>query len=209
MLISRALGLGLLCWSLVPPVWAQTPAGRPPSVPGVPPEIEDQRLAAVAAERFLDTLLAGEEELRPLLAGNPSPDALLAAKAARLAGLGTNPFTFDGRQAAGPTDIMRRWRAYLEGPAGKLVDQPGLKLSVFGHKKAVELFGPAPAKLAHLALDKCMFAAVTFEKRRGFLLVLTRNPAALPRDPRGRPQDALVDSEANAPDAWLVSAVTE
>ncbi|HOX46278.1 MAG TPA: hypothetical protein PK668_21925 [Myxococcota bacterium] len=162
------------------------PAGRPPAVP---PEQETQRQVAVVAEEYLEVLLAGKADI--------------------LAALGTDPFTFDGRVVKGRQEIMRTWQRMLSGPAGKLAEQPGLQLAVFDHAKALELFGPAPAKLAHLALPRCMFVAVTFEARKGFLLVLTRNPRAVAPDPRGKPEDAVKDPDEGAEAPWLVTAVTE
>jgi len=181
--LGAALGLAVAGAALAQP---GPGVERPPVVP---PELEAQRQAAVVAEQFLESLLARRAEA--------------------LAGLGSDPFTFDGRVVQGRLAIMRAWERMLAGPAGGLAEQPGLKLSVFDHKKALELFGPAPAKLAHLALPRCMFVAITFEGRKGFLLVLTRNPRASIRDARGRPEDARVDPADGAESPWVVSAVTE
>jgi hypothetical protein len=186
--------VSLCAWTRLWPLFgllAAAPAAAQPTdkPPVVAPELEAQRVVAVVAEEYLEALLARQADV--------------------LAGLGTDPFTFDGRVVAGRMEIMHTWQRMLAGSAGKLADQPGLKLSVFDHAKALELFGPAPTKLAHLALPKCMFVAVTFEARKGFLLVLARNPKAVARDPRGKPEDAVKDPAEGAASPWLVTAVTE
>jgi hypothetical protein len=149
----------------------------------LPEEREIQREVAAVAEKFIDALLLKDASL--------------------LSGLGTDPFTFDGRVVRDRVAIMRRWKTYLEGPAGKLSDQPGIEMNVFSYNKAVSLYGPPPAKLSHLKLDKCRFATLTFAKRDGFMLILTPNPAVQSKIPA---ETAL---QAQAPPRWLVTAVTE
>ena len=60
--------------------------------------------------------------------------------------------------------------------------------SVMDYAKAIERFGPPPGKFKHLKLKRCRFAAITFDSRPGFLMILKPGPKK---------------------DTWRVTAVTD
>jgi hypothetical protein len=143
--------------------------------------------------RILTLLLAAAVLLPP---GNlhaqetalPDPDAQAVAQAAHeflsamasgqahvLAGLGTDPFDFDGRRIQGLNPIMKEWEQVLSRRGKELKNPQGTQIDVFGYQTAEMKFGKPPKKFSYLNLRHCLFAALTFENRNGFLLVFRKD----------------------------------
>lgn len=118
----------------------------------------------------------------------PDPDAQAVAQAAHdflsamaagqahvLAGLGTDPFDFDGRQVKGLTLIMKEWERVLARSSNDLKKSLGTQIDIFGYKTAELKFSKPPKKFSYLKLRRCLFAAVTFDNRNGFLLIFKKD----------------------------------
>jgi hypothetical protein len=89
-----------------------------------------------------------------------------------LVAAGTDPFTFDGRVVKGRKNIGIFYQKIIT--RGDLDDQAEANIELFDYQAALKRFGEPPGKLSHLKLKRCMFAAVTYASRRGFLIVLTK-----------------------------------
>jgi hypothetical protein len=101
--------------------------------------------------------------------------AMAAGQAHVLAGLVTDPFDFDGRKVKGLQPLMKEWERVL-AQAGSALKQPrGTQIDIFGYKTAELKFSKPPKKFAYLNLSRCLFAAVTFENRNGFLLIFKKD----------------------------------
>ena len=103
-------------------------------------------------------------------------DAMQEGDAAGLAAQGTDPFTFEGRRLEGRAVIETFWKQALEAGGQRFGNQAGARVDVMSHESATTRFGKPPAKLSHLPLERCLFAAVTFERRHGYLLILVESP---------------------------------
>lgn len=114
-------------------------------------------------------------------------DAMQESDAAALAAQGTDPFTFEGRRLEGRVAIESFWQKTLADRGQRFSNQAGARVDIMSHETALERFGQPPAKLSHLPLAKCLYAAVTFERRHGYLLILVESPK----------------------DTWRVTAVTD
>jgi hypothetical protein len=107
-------------------------------------------------------------------ASNDFLAAMAAGQARELADLGTDPFDFDGRRIKGLDPIMRHWERVLSRSEKKLKNLEESQIDIFGYKTAELKFGKPPKKFAYLNLRRCLFAAVTFEDRDGFLLIFKK-----------------------------------
>jgi hypothetical protein len=101
--------------------------------------------------------------------------AMAAGEAHVLAGLGTDPFDFDGRKVKGLNPIMKQWERVLTRHGGDLKNPEGTQIDIFGYKTAEMKFGKPPKKFSYLNLRRCLFAAITFEKRNGLLLIFKKD----------------------------------
>jgi hypothetical protein len=115
----------------------------------------DAQAVAQAAHEFLTAMAAGEAHV--------------------LAGLGTDPFDFDGRRIKGLTPIMKQWEQVLTRHGKDLQNPEGIQIDIFGYKTAEMKFGKPPKKFSYLNLRRCLFAAVTFENRNGLLLIFKKD----------------------------------
>ena len=102
-------------------------------------------------------------------------EALDQGQADILAGLGTDPFIFDGRLVKTRTEINNFWQQLLKKHSGELDRQTKARLSIVNYQTAVAKFGRPPKSWVYLNLRKCKFAIVTFEKRNGMLLILQKS----------------------------------
>lgn len=101
--------------------------------------------------------------------------AMAAGQAHVLAGLGTDPFDFDGRQVKGLKPIMKHWEQVLFRHGKELKDLQGTQIDIFGYQTAELKFSKPPKKFAYLSLRRCLFAAVTFDNRNGLLLIFKKD----------------------------------
>jgi hypothetical protein len=101
--------------------------------------------------------------------------AMAAGQAQVLAGLGTDPFDFDGRQVKGLKPIMKHWEQVLPRRGKDLQDPQGAQIDIFGYKTAELKFGKPPKKFSYLNLRRCLFAAITFENQNGLLLIFKKD----------------------------------
>ena len=101
--------------------------------------------------------------------------AMAAGQAHVLAGLGTDPFDFDGRQIKGLMPIMKEWERVLARGGNALKKPQGTQIDIFGYKTAEMKFSKPPKKFSCLNLRRCLFAAVTFDNRNGFLLIFKKD----------------------------------
>jgi len=101
--------------------------------------------------------------------------AMMNAESGELAQLGTDPFTFDGRVVKGREKIESFWKRFMKRNSGELDDLASGEITIYKYTEAVEKFGSPPAKFSHLKLKRCRFAAISFNKRNGILLILFRN----------------------------------
>ncbi len=130
--------------------------------PGVIPDDlapkTDQEAAERVATVFIDTLLKG--------------------KAQALAKLGTDPFYFAGRRVSEISHIEKEWKDVYKRMGKKLPDSEQMQMEVLDYKATVKKFGKPPSKYKNLKLNKCFFAVVSFARRRGLLLILTKDKKA-------------------------------
>jgi len=115
----------------------------------------DAQAVAQATHEFLTAMAAGEIHV--------------------LAGLGTDPFDFDGRKVKGLNAIMKQWEQVLTQHGRDLQNPEGTKVDIFGYKTAEMKYGKPPKKFAYLNLRRCLFAAITFENRNGLLLIFKKD----------------------------------
>ncbi|MBW1809850.1 MAG: hypothetical protein JRJ87_16765 [Deltaproteobacteria bacterium] len=132
----------------------------------LPQDIED------AAEKTADKFVA----------------ALLTAETDQLVELCTDPFTFEGKQIKGKTQIKLHWLGYLVKYKSDLKKLDSGLVEVMDYKAALKRFSKPPKKFSHLRLQQCRFAAVSFEHHNGIMLILSKNKKK---------------------DGWLVTAVTD
>jgi hypothetical protein len=137
--------LAALCLLVSGSVLAQKPAAPDP----------DAQSVAEATHEFLTAMAAGEAHV--------------------LAGLGSDPFDFDGRKVKGLNAIMKQWEQVLSLHARDLQNPEGIQIDIFGYKTAEMKFGKPPKKFAYLNLRRCLFAAITFENRNGLLLIFKKD----------------------------------
>jgi hypothetical protein len=130
------------------------PAGSVLAQKTAPPD-QDAQAVAEATHEFLTAMVAGEAHV--------------------LAGLGTDPFDFDGRKIKGLTPIMKEWQQVLARHGKDLKNPKGTQIDIFGYKTAEMKFGKPPKKFSYLNLRRCLFAAITFENRNGLLLILKKD----------------------------------
>ena len=98
--------------------------------------------------------------------------SLLSAKAAELASIGADPFTFDGMRVKGVEEIERTWRRLLPKIKREMPEENQGRLIIIDYAAAEKRFGTPPKKLTHLKLKRCKFAVVEFETRPGFVMIL-------------------------------------
>ncbi len=105
-------------------------------------------------------------------------ETLQDTKASLLADMGTDPFNFDGRVVEGRKAIRDEWKKVFEkrGKSLQRSGKPGVEL--LDYPKAKARFGEPPAKFDPLVPRKCWFAAVTFPKRSGLVLIVTKDKEA-------------------------------
>jgi hypothetical protein len=115
----------------------------------------DTQAVTQATHEFLSTLAAGQAHV--------------------LAGLGSDPFDFDGRRIKGLNPIMKEWERILARCGKDLKKPQGTQIDIFGYKTAELKFSKPPEKFSYLNLRRCRFAAVTFENRNGFLLIFKKD----------------------------------
>jgi len=149
-------------------LWAVLLAAAGPSSPEqaaedalVPDDLKpasDQEQATQAARLFVDTLQT--------------------AKAGLLAEMGTDPFSFDGRRVEGRKAIRDEWKAVFakHGQGLKRAGRP--KIEIMDYPKAEARFGKPPAKFDPLKPERCWFAAVSFPKRAGLVLIISKDKQA-------------------------------
>jgi hypothetical protein len=101
--------------------------------------------------------------------------AMAAGEAHVLAGLGTDPFDFDGRKVKGLKPIMKQWEQVLARHGRDLKNPEGNQINIFGYKTAEMKFGKPPKKFSYLNLRRCLFAAISFENRNGLLLIFKKD----------------------------------
>jgi len=101
--------------------------------------------------------------------------AMAAGEAHVLAGLGTDPFDFDGRRVKGLTPILKKWERVLTRHGKDLQNPEGTKIDIFGYKTAEMKFGKPPKKFSYLNLRRCLFAAISFKNRNGLLLIFKKD----------------------------------
>ena len=101
--------------------------------------------------------------------------AMAAGQAHVLAGLGTDPFDFDGRRIKDLKPIMKEWERVLARSGNALRKPQGTQIDIFGYKTAEMKFSKPPKKFSYLNLRRCLFAAVTFDNRNGFLLIFKKD----------------------------------
>lgn len=124
---------------------------------GLAPKTEDEaaeRVAVVFADAFLE--------------GKPGP----------LAKLGTDPFSFGGRQVKGTASIEREWKEVYKRAGKSLPGSDDMQLEIVDYKTVTGRFGKPPAKYKDIKLKKCFFAIVRFAKRSGLMLILTKDKKA-------------------------------
>jgi len=112
---------------------------------------------------------------------------LASGETADLLSLVSDPFTVEGRILKGQEQITGFLEERLAATRAELRKQPDARIEVFPYQTAVERFGKPPRKFSHINLKRCLFAAVTYPKRRGFLLILKKHKK----------------------DSWRVTAVTD
>jgi hypothetical protein len=98
--------------------------------------------------------------------GAENPEALLSLCADR--------FNFDGRVVTGRDEIERIFRWILSRHRPSLAGKQKIKIEILSWAQAQERFGPPPKKFAAAFPTGTLVAAVTFEKRPGFLLFATQ-----------------------------------
>lgn len=114
-------------------------------------------------------------------------ETLQDTKPSLLADMGTDPFDFDGRQVTGRKAIRDEWKAVFK-KRGKSLQRAGKpSVELLDYPKAKARFGKPPAKFDPHKPEGCWFAAVTFPKRSGLVLIVSK------------------DKEAG----WLVAGVTD
>jgi hypothetical protein len=130
------------------------PAGSVLAQKPAPPD-PDAQAVAEATHEFLTAMVAGEAHV--------------------LAGLGSDPFDFDGRKVKGLNAIMKQWQQVLSLHSKDLQNPEGTQIDIFGYKTAEMKFGKPPKKFSYLNLRRCLFAAITFENRNGILLIFKKD----------------------------------
>jgi hypothetical protein len=115
----------------------------------------DAQAVAQAAHEFLSAMAAGQAHV--------------------LAGLGTDPFDFDGRRIQGLKPIMKHWQQVLSRHGRELKNLQGAQIDIFGYKTAELKFSKPPKKFSRLNPRRCLFAAVTFDNRNGLLLIFKKD----------------------------------
>jgi hypothetical protein len=126
-------------------VLAQKPAAPDP----------DAQAVAHATHEFLTTMVTGQAHV--------------------LAGLGADPFDFDGRKVKGLNAIMKQWEQVLSAHGKDLRNPEGTQIDIFGYKTAEMKFSKPPKKFSYLNLRRCLFAAITFKNRNGILLIFKKD----------------------------------
>lgn len=130
------------------------PAGSLLAQKPAPPD-PDAQAVAEATHEFLTAMVAGEANV--------------------LAGLGADPFDFDGRKVKGLNPIMKQWEQVLTRHGRDLQNPEGTQIDIFGYKTAEMKFSKPPKKFSYLNLRRCLFAAITFENRNGLLLIFKKD----------------------------------
>jgi hypothetical protein len=119
-----------------------------------PPASDEKEAAAMVARDFIKALASGETQ--------------------DLAEQTTDPFFFDGRVVKGRANIEKYFRERLSESLAELKRHPDAQVDVFSYQTAKSLFGKPPMKFSRIKLKRCLFAAVSYKKRRGFLLILKK-----------------------------------
>jgi hypothetical protein len=143
-----------LLFAALLPTFCVVPAGGVLAQKADQPDPDTQAVAE-ATHEFLTALAAGEAHV--------------------LAGLGTDPFDFDGRKISGLNPIMKHWEQVLPRVGKDLQNPEGTKIDIFGYKTAELKFSKPPKKFSYLNLKRCRFAAVSFENRNGLLLIFAKD----------------------------------
>ncbi len=104
--------------------------------------------------------------------------AVLATDATKLADLGTDPFSFDGRELSGRQNIKQSWNWFFDQHRPTMKQQQTGQIDLLDYRAMRKRFGAAPKKFKHLGLRHCRFAVVSFEKRAGFLMILSKHKKA-------------------------------
>lgn len=136
------------------PAFFVVPAGNAMAQKAAMPD-PDAQAVAEATHEFLTAMVAGQAHV--------------------LAGLGTDPFDFDGRQIKGLNPIMKHWEQVLSRRGKDLRNPQGAQIDIFGYKTAELKFSKPPKKFSYLNLRRCLFAAVSFENRNGLLLIFKKD----------------------------------
>lgn len=141
----------------------------------------EKRAAARAAEEdgepSRDLELSGETENTALKTARAFVAAMGSEQLEALSALCGDPFNFDGRVVFGREEILRHFRQALAPQQESLGGKQKIDIEVLTLSQATERFGPPPKKFAGAFPPGAVFAAVTFEKRPGFLLVVVRKKA--------------------------------
>ncbi|NMB74772.1 MAG: hypothetical protein GYA21_06540 [Myxococcales bacterium] len=142
----------------------------------------EKRAAARAAEEGgdeppRDPELPGETESTALKTARAFVSAMGSEQDEALSALCGDPFNFDGRVVSGREEILRHLRLALAPQRESLGGKQKIDIEILTLSQATERFGPPPKKFAGAFPAGAVFAAVTFERRPGFLLVIVRKKA--------------------------------
>ncbi len=141
----------------------------------------EKRAAARAAEEGGEppraSELPGETESTALKTARAFVSAMDSEQLEPLFLLCGDPFNFDGRVVSGREEILRDFRNVLASQRESLGGKQKIDIEILTLSQATERFGPPPKKFAGAFPPGAVFAAVTFEKRPGFLLVVVRKKA--------------------------------
>jgi len=128
------------------------------------------------AGAVLPSLSVSDPEKRPARqTARDFLEAILGTDPSKLADLGTNPFSFDGRELHGRQNIEQYWNWLFDQHRSVLKQQQTGQIDLLDYRAMRKRFGPAPKKFKHLRLRHCKFAVISLKKRAGLLMILSKH----------------------------------
>ena len=151
---------------------AQGTPGAPPPPGQTQPSARER--SGIGSNQPLPPMPLPTPEEEADRAAHAFAEGLIGEQANVLAGLGTIPFNFDGRLVKEQVEIAKHWEQVFKAQGKSLREEHDPKIEMLDRDRVVARFGQPPAKFGKLELKRCWFAVVSFEKRPGLLLILSK-----------------------------------